>query len=229
MIVDRLIAGTTESERGEAEGELLRQGERAMRVIMARFPGPVSVDRKAIVTMAGSSETQRMRYPHAARRSRAQGCLPFVLERLSDPDPRRAAGQRTSCVNCRTSRLFRICFGVVATPTSHPAAAIHAIVAVGRIAPIDTRAGDSGARPGARSGGASCCDARHGSLARSGARAELVRALVDTTVEWSQSAHDALVQVSCQDFGTDARPWVRWWDHHSTQHRIEWLIDCTDS
>jgi len=30
---------------------------------------------------------------------------------------------------------------------------------------------------------------------------------------------------TCQDFGTDARPWLKWWERHSSQHRIEWLID----
>jgi hypothetical protein len=196
VIVDRLIAGSTESERGEAEGELLRQGERAMRVIMARFPGPVNLDRKAIVAMAAPpkpSECGTLMRLVARERKVA---LPFVLERLSDPDPETVQ-----------------------------AAALHAIVAIGRIAPIDTRAV---IREHARGLDAvERAAAMHviGELRDQVLVPELVRALVDTHSDVVVSAHDALVQVSCQDFGADARPWVRWWDHHSTQHRIEWLID----
>ena len=39
------------------------------------------------------------------------------------------------------------------------------------------------------------------------------------------AAHAALVQVTRQDFGTDARPWLKWWEQNSTKHRVEWLID----
>jgi hypothetical protein len=39
------------------------------------------------------------------------------------------------------------------------------------------------------------------------------------------SAHGALVRVACQDFGGDARPWLRWWEANRSKHRIEWLID----
>jgi HEAT repeat protein len=54
---------------------------------------------------------------------------------------------------------------------------------------------------------------------------ELIRALGDSDDRVIAAAHDALVQVSRQDFGTDARPWLRWWEQNSARHRIEWLID----
>jgi len=54
---------------------------------------------------------------------------------------------------------------------------------------------------------------------------ELVRALADGDEAVETSAHVALVQVTRQDFGLDARPWLRWWELNASRHRIEWLID----
>ena len=83
--VDRLVQGqATEQDEG---GELLRQGERAMKVIMARFPGPVTFDRSRIATMGNPPRASDcgalMRLVARERRV----ALPFVLERLSDVDP----------------------------------------------------------------------------------------------------------------------------------------------
>jgi HEAT repeat protein len=54
---------------------------------------------------------------------------------------------------------------------------------------------------------------------------ELVRALADGNDRVVEQAHQALVQVSRQDFGIDARPWLRWWEQNAPRHRVEWLID----
>jgi hypothetical protein len=54
---------------------------------------------------------------------------------------------------------------------------------------------------------------------------ELVRALGDPDDAVVATAHGALVQVTLQDLGTDARLWLRWWEQNSGKHRIEWLID----
>ena len=52
-----------------------------------------------------------------------------------------------------------------------------------------------------------------------------MRALGDSEDAVVAAAHNALVQVTLQDLGTDARLWIRWWEQNSSKHRIEWLID----
>jgi hypothetical protein len=225
-MVDRLLAGANEDERGEAEGELLRQGERAMRVIMARFPGPVLCDRNRVVTMAGQPKPSECGVLLRLVARERKVALPFVLERLADPDP-----EIRGWATCLLSELpyvealpqlfRRLCD----TDPATQAAATHAIVAVGRAARIETR---GAIREHARSLDPverAAAMRVMGQLRDPVLVPELVRALVDDHSRVVAAAHDALVQVSCQDFGMDARPWVRWWDHHSTQHRIEWLID----
>ena len=39
-----------------------------------------------------------------------------------------------------------------------------------------------------------------------------------------RAAHASLVRLSCQDFGTHKKKWNAWFDKHSPQHRVEWLI-----
>ncbi len=140
-IVDRLVAGVSDEERGEAEGELLRQGERAMRVIMARFPGPVACERSRVVTMAGQPKPSECGVLLRLVARERKVALPFVLERLADPDP-----EVRGWATCLLSELpyvealpllfRRLCD----TDAAIQAAAIHAIVAVGRGARIETRA-----------------------------------------------------------------------------------------
>jgi hypothetical protein len=224
--VDRLVAGASDDERGEAEGELLRQGERAMRVIMARFPGPVTCDRSRVVTMAGQPKPSECGVLLRLVARERKVALPFVLDRLADPDPE-VRGWATCLLSElpyveALPQLFRRLWD---TDAAIQAAAVHAIVAVGRAARLETRAA---IREHARALDPVEREAAMrvmGQMRDPVLVPELVRALVDDHSRVVAAAHEAIVQVSCQDFGSDARPWVRWWDHHSTRHRIEWLID----
>ncbi|MGH7268938.1 MAG: HEAT repeat domain-containing protein, partial [Polyangiaceae bacterium] len=54
---------------------------------------------------------------------------------------------------------------------------------------------------------------------------ELVRALGDSDDRVVSAAHQALSELTLQDFGTDALPWLRWWEKNASRHRVEWLID----
>jgi hypothetical protein len=54
---------------------------------------------------------------------------------------------------------------------------------------------------------------------------EMVHALGDGDERVVAAAHAALVLVTRQDFGADARPWLRWWEQNAGRHRVEWLID----
>jgi hypothetical protein len=226
VIVDRLIAGTNEEERGEAEGELLRQGERAMRVIMARFPGPVVCERRRVVTMAGQPKPSECGVLLRLVARERKVALPFVLERLADPDPE-IRGWATCLLSelPYVEALPQLFMRLTDTDAAIQAAAVHAIVAVGRAARIETRAAIREHARALDPVERAAAMRVMGQVRDPVLVPELVRALVDDNSRVVAAAHEALVQVSCQDFGTDARPWVRWWDHHSTQHRIEWLID----
>jgi hypothetical protein len=54
---------------------------------------------------------------------------------------------------------------------------------------------------------------------------DLVHTLADGDEAVVAAAHASLVMVTRQDFGLDARPWLRWWEVSSSRVRIEWLID----
>jgi HEAT repeat protein len=54
---------------------------------------------------------------------------------------------------------------------------------------------------------------------------DLVRALGDGDETVVDAAQQALVQVTRQDMGTDARRWLRWWEQNAPRNRVEWLID----
>ena len=82
-MVDRLASGEVDEA---AEGELLRQGERAMRAIMSRFPGPVSFSRARIATANDPPRASDcgpiLRLVARERRV----ALPFVLDWLTAHD-----------------------------------------------------------------------------------------------------------------------------------------------
>jgi hypothetical protein len=51
-----------------------------------------------------------------------------------------------------------------------------------------------------------------------------VSLLESPEVEVIRAAHASLMRLSCQDFGTHKKKWTAWFDKHSGQHRVEWLI-----
>ncbi len=54
---------------------------------------------------------------------------------------------------------------------------------------------------------------------------QVLGVLADVDERVVSAAHDALVRLTAQDFGSDARPWMKWWEQNAARHRIEWLID----
>jgi hypothetical protein len=53
----------------------------------------------------------------------------------------------------------------------------------------------------------------------------LVAALEDPSDEIAEAARRALLLVTRQDYGLDARRWGEWCARNGGRHRIEWLID----
>ncbi|MDP8999143.1 MAG: HEAT repeat domain-containing protein, partial [Myxococcota bacterium] len=221
-IVDRIVDGDADES---AEGELLRQGERAMRVIMARFPGPLTFERGRIATMPNpprASECGPLLRLVARERRVA---LPFVIERLSDPDPEvRGWATHLLCELLYDDAVPHIVDRLRDPDACTRASAAQAVVAAARVFPDQVRDALRSLSKAGRAERAVAIGAmarlRHAALVP-----DLIAALSDSEGEVVGAAHDALTQVTAQDFGHDARPWLSWWTANASRHRIEWLID----
>jgi len=222
-LVDRILAGPDE----EAEAELVRAGGYAMPAIMARFPGPVTVEPDRLVDgpLPRAAECGPIIRVVAGQRRTA---LPFVLAhvedseletrfwatylltelvypevlepivtRLFDPEPRVR----------RAARSAARCFADV-----HPAPIVE------RVELIAMDASRS------RESRILAVEAL-GETRDPGAVPALIRLLGDPDGSFVQAVRAALSLVARQDFGTSTEKWSAWWSAHKDHHRIEWLID----
>ncbi len=222
-VVDRLLAGETDDQ---AEAELLRQGERAMRVLITRFPGPITFERSRIATMTNpprASDCGPLLRLIAHERKVA---LPFVLERVADPDPE-ARGWATHLLcelpylEALPALLLRLQDTDAGTRTSGALAIAALSRAFGEQVTNALAEGTRGAEAAERVGAARGA----GEVREPALVPELIRLLADTHRSVVEAAREALVRTTRQDFGRDARPWNRWWHQNSGRHRVEWLID----
>jgi hypothetical protein len=222
-IVERLAQGVVDEQ---AEGELLRQGERAMRALMVHFPGPLTFERSRIaITTPPPRPSECGPILRLVTRER-KVALPFVLEKLSDPD--------TETRGWATHVLSELPYPEAIPPLllrlrdvdlSTRVSAAYALVAVARLYPEEVRAGVLGVAHGADPIDRASAMRVMGELREPSLVPELVRALADGDEAVVASAHASLVLVTRQDFGLDARPWLRWWELSSSRYRMEWLID----
>jgi hypothetical protein len=222
-MVDRLASGEPDEH---AEGELLRQGERAMRVIMSRFPGPLTFPRNRIATTPNPPRPSEcgpiLRLVARERRV----ALPFVLDRLAAADPEtRGWATYLLCELAYVEALPGLLPRLRDPDANTRASAGYALAAIAKAhreavrEALTTlaRATDAEDRLAALSG---ISRLQEGALVP-----ELIRALGDGDDRVVAAASDGLVHVTRHDLGTDARPWMRWWEQNSGRHRIEWLID----
>jgi hypothetical protein len=222
-MVDRVVDGDLDES---AEGELLRQGERAMGVIMSRFPGPLTYERARIASTLNpprASECGPLLRLIARERKVA---LPFVLRRLSDPDPHMRGWATHLLGELTYVEAIPHALAQLRDPDdSTRASAVHAVTAIAAALPDSMR--DAIKTLGSA---VDVADRTAAMLAMAQLRQpalvpDLVAGLADLDWRVIAAAHDALVLVTAQDFGTDARSWMKWWEESSSRHRIEWLID----
>ncbi len=222
-LVDRVLAGeATELD----EASLLRQGDMAMRLVMAHFPGPLTFPRTRAATLPSPPRPSEcgplLRFVARARKA----ALPFVIERIDDSDPEiRGWATYLACELPYAELIPRLVPRLRDTDAVTRASAAHALAAIARIFRDEVRATllalVRGPDPEQRSSAMPVVAVlRDATLVP-----ELVRALGDGD-EWVvAAAHAALVHVARQDFGPGAWPWVRWWEENRGRHRVEWLID----
>lgn len=222
-IVDRLIRGETDDQ---AEGELLRQGVRAMTVLMDRFPGPVTFERARLASITHpprASECGPVLRLVARERKVA---LPFVLARLADPDPE-ARGWATYLLAelPYVEALVPLLERLRDDDTSTRVSAGRAIAAIARasperaMGPLRTLSGSSEWQE------REAAMRAFGSVRDAWVVPDLILGLRDDAPQVAAAAYVSLVLVTRQDYGTEWRPWNKWWEQNSARHRLEWLID----
>lgn len=222
-VVDRIIEGDADES---AEAEVLHQGERAMPVVMQRFPGPVTFERARIATMTHpprASECGPVLRLVARERKVA---LPFVLERLTSPD--------VETRGWATYLLAELAYAeaipqlIDRLRDDDPSIRVAAARALSSIARSFSDKVADALKQLARSNDARARVAAAramGEVREAWVVPELIAGLRDAADDVAAAAHQALVAVARHDFGKDPRPWLKWWDQNGRRHRVEWLID----
>jgi hypothetical protein len=222
-MVDRLASGEVDEF---ADAELLRQGERAMRAIMSRFPGPIAFSRARIATAPSPPKASDCGpvLKLVARERRV--ALPFVLEQLASNDAEtRGWATHLLCELPYIDAIPHLLPRLRDSDASTRVSAAHALAVIARSSPAAVRDALVGLAHDQDADSRAAAMAVMARLREATFVPELVHALGDTDDRVVNAAHDALVQVTRQDMGTDARRWLRWWEQNAGRHRIEWLID----
>jgi HEAT repeat protein len=222
-LLSKVVSGSDE----QAEGELLRQGDKAMAVLMHAFPGPVNVDRARFATMGRPPRASDCGPVLRLVAHERKVALPSVLERLNDADPeRRGWAVHLLCELAYPEAIPHLLLRLRDTDAATRASAAMALAAVARGWPREVRDAVLALAHAVDPRERAAAMGAMGDLKQPALVPELVRALADGDAPVVAAAHKALVGLTRQDFGAeDARPWLKWWEQHQAGHRIEWLID----
>jgi len=223
--LNRVLAKAPDADR--AFVALVESGEQAMPLLIAEFPGPLTVERArardvlppasrcgpllelivamgrpAVASLGRRSSSSNPEFRFWA--THALGELPYaesataVLPRLFDEDPSIRKVAR------RSARAL------VAADVG--AAIVQGVGHVARNIDEPTRRRVYAIE--------SMGEIRAGVVVSA-----LISALGDPTEDVSEAARRALFVITRQDFEVDAQAWAEWWRESAGRHRIEWLID----
>jgi HEAT repeat protein len=197
-----------------------------MRVVMRRFPGPLAVERSRIGTMDRPPRPSDCGPVLRLIVRERKVALPFVLDRLDDPDPE-VRGWATHVLSelPYAEAIPRLLARLRDPDPTTRVCAGHALAAIAKPFPLEVR--DAVSDLAHSDDVAARVAAMHvmAELRQPALVPELVHALGDDNEDVMLAAHAGLIEVTRQDFGADARPWLRWWNHNAGRHRVEWLID----
>ncbi|MGK4005577.1 hypothetical protein WMF31_23325 [Sorangium sp. So ce1036] len=237
-LLQHVLAGGEQGERAFAE--LVRSGETAISLIAARFPGPLRVDRQrlrdqlagpdgaagAVAAPPASQCGPLLELIVAIRRP----ALPFMTVRSASPDPEvrfwatHVLGELPypEAANALLPRLFDDSIPVRRIAVRSAALLIAAPPAGGPI----LQGLDHIARDREESSARRLMAIETMTDIRSGAAVPaLISALTDPHEAIVEAAARALVVITRDDHGRDARRWASWWARNGERHRIEWIID----
>ncbi|HVY49204.1 MAG TPA: hypothetical protein VHB21_25110, partial [Minicystis sp.] len=225
-LLQRMLKGGPGSH--EAFDELVRHGEQAVQVLMAKFPGPLRVDRhRARDQLAAASQCGPLLELLVAIRRPA---LPFVTVRTSSHDVEtrfwatHLLGELRypEAANALVPRLFDD--DVAVRRVARRSAA--ALVSAGEAgAPILQGLDHMVRSPDQPVPYRVLAIETMGEIRTGAMVPPLVAVLVDVPDEVAEAARRALLVITRQDFGRDTRRWNDWWSKNGQRHRIEWLID----
>lgn len=225
-LLSRVLAKAPDADK--AFTLLVESGEQAMPVLMADFPGPITVERPRA----------RDVLPPASR----CGPLLELIVAMGRPALASLIGRSTSGdVDVR----FWATYGLGELPFPESASAVLPRLfdddpSVRRVARRSARALVSSGRTGPALTQGVSHTARNideptrrrvyaieamGEIRAGVVVSPLISALGDPTEDVSDAARRSLFVITRQDFGADAAAWAAWWRESSGRHRIEWLID----
>ncbi|WP_437650137.1 HEAT repeat domain-containing protein [Sorangium sp. So ce362] len=237
-LVQHVLAGGEAGSRAFAE--LVRNGETAISIVAARFPGPLRVDRQrfreqiagpdGVASVAAAPPASQcgtlLELIVAIRRP----ALPFMTVRSSSPDPEvrfwatHVLGELPypEAANALLPRLFDDSIAVRRIAVRSAALLIAAPPAGGPILQgLDHIARDREESPVRRlTAIETMAEIRSGSSVPA-----LVSALSDPHEVIVEASARALLVIAREDHGRDARKWMSWWSRNGERHRIEWIID----
>ncbi|AUX31669.1 MULTISPECIES: HEAT repeat domain-containing protein [Sorangium] len=237
-LVQHVLAGGEAGSRAFAE--LVRNGETAISIVAARFPGPLRVDRQRFrEQLAGPDGAASVAAAPPASQcgpllelivAIRRPALPFMTVRSASPDPEvrfwatHVLGELPypEAANALLPRLFDDNVAVRRIAVRSAALLIAAPPAGGPILQgLDHIARDREESPARR---LTAIDTM--SEIRSGSSVPaLVSALSDPHDAIVEAAARALTAITREDLGRDARKWMAWWSRNGERHRIEWIID----
>ncbi|XYI01788.1 HEAT repeat domain-containing protein [Sorangium sp. So ce1128] len=237
-LLQHVLAGGEAGARAFAE--LVRHGETAVSVIAARFPGPLRVERQRFrEQLAGPDGAAGVAAAPPASQcgpllelivAIRRPALPFMTVRSASPDPEvrfwatHVLGELPypEAANALLPRLFDDNIAVRRIAVRSAAQLIAAPPAGGPILQgLDHIARDREEAPARRLTAIdTMAEIRSGSVVPA-----LMSALTDPHEAIVDAAARALVVITRDDHGRDARRWASWWSRNADRHRIEWIID----
>ncbi|WP_438029482.1 hypothetical protein [Sorangium sp. So ce233] len=223
-----------------AFAELVRNGETAVSVVAARFPGPLRVDRQRFrEQLAGPDGASGVAAAPPASQcgpllelivAIRRPALPFMTVRSASPDSEvrfwatHVLGELPypEAANALLPRLFDDNLAVRRIAVRSAALLIAAPPAGGPILQgLEHIARDREESPTRRLTAIdTTAEIRAGSAVPA-----LISALTDPHEAIVEAAARALVVITRDDHGRDARRWASWWSRNGERHRIEWIID----
>jgi hypothetical protein len=225
-LLQRVIDGGPGSQ--DAFKELVRHGEHLLQPLMAKFPGPLRIDRhRTRGELPAASQCGAILELIVGIRRPA---LPFVTVRLSSHDPEirfwatHVLGELRypEAANVLVPRLFDDDPAVRRIARRSAAALVNAGAAGAPILQgLDniTRSADQPMNQRL------IAIEAMGEIRAAAMVPSLIAVLEGTPEEISDAARRSLLLIARQDFGRDVRRFREWWSRNANRHRLEWLID----
>jgi hypothetical protein len=229
--ISYLVEGLLQAPRGEEPpqiAELLRLGESALPVLIQHFPGPLWFDKASL----RAGKIPRGRDVSAVARALVafgDKAAPYLAGKLASGNDEVSyytllvAGEIV-----HTDLLDAVARRALGPDETLRHVALDVLRRYARLPqyPAVLRAlADLSERPGKDGKRQRLSVEALGHLRDARVLQTLIARLSDAGPAVAQAAHQALIELTAQDFGAQPRRWEAWAEEWGTRHRIEWLIE----